>query len=150
MGLREKWLKLHDTDALLTIGAEDALQRLEVREYVLGEHLYEVGDASHELYLILSGSVMEYLECADGTQTIAELRATDFLGEEGCLRGVARSANAIVTETCRVLVVPERDVDQTISNLPRWFISLIESLMVRLQAADARLTAACRLSIDDR
>lgn len=150
MGLREKWLKSHDTEELLVTGAENALQGYEVREYMLGEHVFQVGDASHELYLLLSGRVMEYLECDDGTQTISELRATDFLGEEGCLQGEPRATNAIVTETCRVLVVPEREVDRTISGLPRWFISLIESLMTRLQDADARLTAACRLDIDER
>ncbi len=142
MGLRERWLSAHTVDGAPVRDAEAGLEGFEVREYVLGEHIYQVGDTAHEFYLILSGVVLVYLESESGPQTIAELRASEYLGEISCLQGERRAANAIVTESCRVLVIPEAEAERAIALLPRWFVTLVESLMTRLSGTLLKVAAA--------
>ncbi len=150
MGLREKWLQAQSSETLPATGADTMLQEFEVREFVLGEHIFQAGDAAHEFYIILSGTVLVYLECAEGTQTIAELKAPDFLGERSCLQGEPHSANALATASCRVLVIPEGEAEQAVARLPRWFVTQIETLLIRLRDADERLARACLLDNDFR
>lgn len=148
MGLREKWLRAHSQDAQPTSG-DDLLSHFETREYLLGEHIFAAGDPAHELYEILSGTVLVYHESEHGPITLAELHASDFLGEMGCLQGEPRSFSAMATATTRVLVVPEAVVDATVAHLPRWFLSVIDTLINRLRETDKRLVTHVANEADD-
>jgi CRP/FNR family cyclic AMP-dependent transcriptional regulator len=140
MGLQEKWLSNHAIEELLTAGMQDEIiPGVETRDYLLGEYIFREGDSSHEMFLIIAGRVLVFNERDHDHVVLAELEAPDFLGEMGCLQGSSRFANALALEDCRVLVIPELEVDRTISHLPRWFIRLLDRLIDRLRDADRRI-----------
>lgn len=83
-----------------------AADHLKVEWFPAGSYLIEQGEAPHELYCILSGSVDVVVERADGSLNHrGSIGAGSFFGEDGIATGNARNANVIAREdvTCLVL-----------------------------------------------
>jgi CRP-like cAMP-binding protein len=139
MGLQEKWLQSHSMDDLVREGAGQAMLGGQVMDVQAGDFLFREGDTSHDLYFILSGSVLVYQERPEGNVTLAELKPSEFIGEMGSLQGVPRSAHAMALVPTRVLVIPEAEVDRAITQLPRWFVRLVDTLIDRLRETDRRI-----------
>lgn len=145
MGLQEKWLSHHTTDELMQGSGQLSIAGLATRHYSAGAYLFETGDPSHEMYLILAGRIGIVREEDGCTNTVAELGPLEYLGDMGCLQGVPREVNAIALEAARVLVIPETEIDEVISCLPPWFVRLLDKQIYRLRDAYQQLHGECPL-----
>lgn len=149
MGLQEKWLSAHSIEELQELSKDQSYPGIEVRMYLAGEYIFQAGDPSDDFYIVLAGSIGVYRECASGPVLLDTLRPSDMLGEMGCLQGTARSASAIALDDARLLVIGQEEVDRLVKILPRWFVRLVDVLIDRLRAVDARVAQA-DCSIIDR
>ena len=92
---------------------EEDLRRLSgiARETTLpaGSVLFEQGQESDGLYVILSGIIRVYLTAEDGREaTISLLEDGEIIGEISLIDGLPRSAGAAALTDCRLLFIPHR------------------------------------------
>ena len=140
MGLQEKWLSGHTDEELIAQSSASALPGGGTRDYPAGAEIFKEGAPSHELFILLAGRVLVYQQREGGDVILAELGPPEILGEMGCLQGMPRSAHAVAMEDCRLLVIPEAEVDRTITALPRWFVRVVDILINRLRDTGRRVT----------
>jgi LmbE family N-acetylglucosaminyl deacetylase len=113
-----------DGSSMLGFAADD----LKVEWFPAGSYIIEQGEAAHELFCILSGSVDIVVESGDGRLSrLDTVGAGSFVGEDGIATGNPRNAHVIAREdvTCLVLA-PEprstahaRGADASIHAVPR-------------------------------
>lgn len=95
-----------------------------------GEVIFEEGDHSRELYILLSGA----LEIRRGDQVIATIREKDtYIGEMSTLLGVPRTATVAALEECEMMRVPEDRVTDFFNHSPMLALKLSRILATRLQ-----------------
>jgi cAMP-dependent protein kinase regulator len=79
-----------------------------------GKHLVDQGDASYNLFVILSGKAEVY---KDG-KSVAELGPGDFFGEMGTVGDAPRSATVVSQKRMRILTLGARDVQRLKESAP--------------------------------
>jgi CRP-like cAMP-binding protein len=128
-------LEQDDLDRLSTIARESSLQQ--------GDILFEQGDDSDGLYLIVSGLVRVYLTTEDGREvTISLLEDGEVIGEMSLLDGLPRSAGAAALIETRLIFIPRTpflDLLETRGKLAR---QIILTLCERLRSANAQFDQA--------
>lgn len=79
----------------------------------LGTRIFRYGDPGDKLYVILEGKVRISREMSGmGEEALAVLGQGEIFGEMALLDESARSADAIVHERCRVLVISKDAFDE--------------------------------------
>lgn len=107
-----------------------------------GETIFEQGDPSDHIYLILAGSVDIVILGRDGLERcIASLGPDELFGEMGILSPAPRSATAIAREPTACEVFPADDFLTLMSSDPAKAMELVKSLVLRLRNADRRLAS---------
>src|SRR5918996_2492048 len=105
----------------------------EVRPTQAGEVLFEVGDATYPLVVVLSGETA-IIDRSDGSdQEIATTGPGGFNGELGLLTGQMVFAACVVREPGEVLVVPPAAVHEAIETIPALSDVLITAFARRRQ-----------------
>ncbi|MGH7438021.1 MAG: Crp/Fnr family transcriptional regulator, partial [Polyangiaceae bacterium] len=84
---------------------EGHLARGHVMELAKGEILLTMGQASSEMYMILSGRLSVHLDGGPEADPVAFLGAGETVGELSLLDGSPASAHVLASEASRVLVV---------------------------------------------
>src|SRR5215208_8357017 len=116
----------------------------EVRTTKAGEVLYEVGDATYPLVVVLSGQTAIVDRSEGSDQEIATTGPGGFNGELGLLTGQTVFAACVVREPGEVLLVPPAAVHEAIETIPVLSDVLITAFAWRRQllmrAASATLT----------
>jgi CRP/FNR family transcriptional regulator, cyclic AMP receptor protein len=80
--------------------------------HALGTRIFQHGDPGDKLYVILDGKIRISRQVAGiGEEAIAILERGDIFGEVALLDDAPRSADAIVHERCRLLVIAKNDFD---------------------------------------
>lgn len=128
-------LEPQDLDRLASIARETNLQQ--------GDILFEQGDDSDGLYLIIAGLVRVYLTTEDGREvTISLLEDGEVLGEMSLLDGLSRSAGAAALIETRLIFIPRApflELLETSGSLSR---QIILTLCERLRSANAQFDQA--------
>jgi CRP-like cAMP-binding protein len=105
------------------------LKQLEASFYK-GQVIFEEGDNSRELYILLNGEV----EIKKGGTTIAIVKEPDsYLGEMSTLLGTPRTATMVAASDCLLIRVPESKVTDFFAHSPSLGIKLAKTIAVRLQ-----------------
>src|SRR5215216_5506804 len=116
----------------------------EVRATKAGEVLYEVGDATYPLVVVLSGQTVIIDRSEENDQLIATTGPGGFNGELGLLTGQMVFAACVVSEPGEVLLIPPAGVHEAIETIPVLSDMLIMAFARRRQllmrAAAATLT----------
>src|SRR5215207_8580036 len=116
----------------------------EVRATRAGEVLYEVGDATYPLVVVLSGQTEIVDRSDESDQVIATTGPGGFNGELGLLTGQMVFAACVVREPGEVLLIPPAAVHEAIETIPVLSDVLITAFAWRRQllmrAAAATLT----------
>src|SRR4051794_35741132 len=82
-----------------------------VRQYPPGQVVFNRGDPSETLIVVLSGRVQIIVRSVDGGELIlAVLGAGEVLGEPSVVDGGARSADAQVQDATSLLILPREAV----------------------------------------
>ena len=107
-----------------------------------GETIFEQGEPSDHIYLILAGSVDIVILGRDGAERcIASLGPDEIFGEMGIISPAARSATAIAREPTACEVFPATSFVELMSSDPKKAMELVKSLVLRLRNADRKLAA---------
>jgi CRP-like cAMP-binding protein len=143
------------TDLTATIGKTmlfsgldpDDLRRLAgiARESSLatGHGLFEQGDESDGLYIIVSGIIRIYLTAEDTREaTINLLEDGEVIGEMGLLDGLPRSAGAAALTDVKLIFIPREPFMSLLDSSPKLARSIILMLCERLRAANAQVDQA--------
>lgn len=100
--------------------------------YAAGETIFSAGEAAHEMYLILEGSIEVYnagLQCG-------VLGPGQILDELAVLGGGQRGATAIAREGAVLIPIDARRFEQIVRDMPPFALSVIRSLAERLGRSD--------------
>jgi CRP-like cAMP-binding protein len=128
-------LEPDDLDRLASIARESTLQQ--------GDILFEQGDDSDGLYLIVSCLVRIYLTTEDGREvTISLLEDGEVIGEMSLLDGLSRSAGAAALIETRLIFIPRAPFLDLIENRGKLARQIILTLCERLRSANAQFDQA--------
>ena len=105
------------------------------------ELLFETGDPSDGLYIVLDGTLRLTLSTPDGGELIVrEAEAGDVLGEIGALDGGPRSAHARgVSPSSRLAFLSRPRLDRLMLDHPDLAVSIMRTLCTRLRATTEQL-----------
>jgi thioredoxin reductase (NADPH) len=96
-----------------------------------GQLLFEAGEASYELYVILEGHAEVVRFEGTDAVVIAEYGPGGFVGELNLLTGQRRSVGCRVTEPSRVLVIAEGEFRRLMSVRPSLADTIFNALVAR-------------------
>ena len=109
------------------------------RRFPRGATLFNEGERSDRVILLLSGRVKISYFTEDGREVVLALRsAGDILGELSALDGEPRSASAIALEPVDALLLSADRFRDFLSARPRVALLLLEMLACRLRDADRK------------
>lgn len=126
-----------------------------------GTSLFRSGDEGDAMYLIERGKVRICVRASDGREVIlTELNRGDFFGEMALLDGQRRSADAVVAEDARLMVLSREHFLSFVQSSPRIALEMLTALANRLRHTDELLRRsatrnvnveeAARLTLADR
>ncbi|KAB2873493.1 MAG: Crp/Fnr family transcriptional regulator [Bauldia sp.] len=134
--------------AMLFSGLDpDDMRRLAgiARETTLAPNqtLFEQGDESDGLYLIVSGIVRIFLQADDTREaTINLLEDGEIIGEMALLDGLPRSAGAAALTDVKLIFIPREPFLELLDSSPKLARQIILMLCERLRAANAQVDQA--------
>jgi CRP/FNR family transcriptional regulator, cyclic AMP receptor protein len=121
------------------MGADDQLFERFGRGFPKGHVLFQDGEHGKEMYVIQSGKVRIAKKVRDTETTLAILTPGQFFGEMSILNDKPRSADAIVEEEAKLLVIDPKTFEAMIRGNAEIAIRMIKSLAARLQEADTQI-----------
>jgi len=110
-----------------------------IKEFGVGDVIFEEGSTGRELFVVLDGQV-EIAKISGGTKTvIVTLGKGEFFGEMAVIDGSARSATAIVaTPNTRVMRINHARFVYLVSQQPAFALMVMDALAKRLRASNDR------------
>jgi CRP-like cAMP-binding protein len=126
---------------------ESELRRLAgiARETTLvpGEVLFEQGEESDGLYIVITGIVRIYLTAHDGREaTISLLEDGEMIGEISLRDGLPRSAGAAALTATKLIFIPHRPFCELLDISPKLTRQVLIMLCERLRAANGQVDQA--------
>ncbi len=118
---------------------EEALFERIGKELPTGTVIFREGETGREMYVLQSGKVDITKKIRDTEKTLATLNPGDFFGEMSILNNKPRSANAVVSENAKLLIVEPKMFESMIRNNVEIAIRIIKMLAKRLQDADDQI-----------
>lgn len=115
------------------------------RDIQPGEVIFQEGDSSCELYLIVSGAVHIVKQRGEATHTIATDAAGDYFGDMAIFENRPRSAGAVAAEAGILLVLSPERFRQIILQEPAISFEIFRELSARLRRFDQEMAAATAL-----
>jgi len=117
--------------------------RAQPRALAKGEMLFNVGDHSDALYVVLEGRIRIWAVSAAGAEvTLNVLTSNAVFGEIGMLDGGARTAGASAMTSTWVLAIARRTFFDAMDRDPRLVRNTLELLCKRLRWTSARVEDA--------
>ncbi|MCB1494785.1 MAG: Crp/Fnr family transcriptional regulator [Bauldia sp.] len=108
-----------------------------------GETLFDQGDESDGLYIVVSGILRIYLTADDTREaTINLLEEGEVIGEIALLDGLPRSAGAAALTDARLIFIPREPFMEMLDSSPRLARQIILMLCERLRAANEQVDQA--------
>lgn len=105
--------------------------------WAAGERVFDKGDPSDNMYILLSGRVGITLNGdPDSTEYVAQLGQGDCFGEMGLLDDLPRSATAHVLETAEALSLSRERLQGMLLAYPELGIGMLAALSRRLRDAN--------------
>jgi len=105
-----------------------------VRQFALGQTLFQQGDPADAFFIVLSGWAVLFREQADGERTVIHLFGPgDSLAEALILPGSLYPASAEAASELRVLRVPAAGFRQQIEERPQLALSIISATLKHLK-----------------
>jgi NTE family protein len=101
-----------------------------------GAPLFEAGEPSDALYLVLSGCLGAY--AGDPPQLLARIPAGETVGEMGVLSGRPRSATVRAIRDSDVARLPREAFDRIVATNPAALLRVAQLLVARLEAREPR------------
>lgn len=101
-----------------------------------GTVLFEKGDASDTIYLLLSGALGVSVMRANGAERmVGRLGPGEIVGEMGCITGEPRSATVRALRTCELLAISWEDLEAIAASDPAVLTLICRTVVQRLVRA---------------
>lgn len=100
------------------------------RRFQAGQPIFEQGQAGHELFLLISGTVAVERD----TRLLAQLGPGSNFGEMAMLDEPTRSATARAVEDCELMVIPRDAFFALLKGNPMLAVKILWNLLLRLSA----------------
>jgi len=113
---------------------KDAFSPDSLREYGDGDIIFREGEASFEMYVVQSGTVV----VSKAGVELAHLTRGDFLGEMSLLESLPRSATVTALGPARLLCIQPGGFLLKIRRDPTFAFELLQSLSRRIRQANER------------
>ena len=115
-------------------------------EYTAGDHLFSLGDASDQFFIILTGQVAFY-QTADGHKTyIRSSRAGEQIGFVGMIGLHARRGDAVIEQSGLLLEVSSALFHQVCEKFPEDFVIFMINISREMSREISHLDALCARS----
>ena len=119
---------------------ESMSYKLEITEFIKGDHLCRQGEEADFFYIISEGEVEVSALNRDGDKVhLADLGSGQVIGEIALFAGGKRTADVVAKTDVKAFRVNKGGYEELMKDLPDWTVSLIESLIERLRRADHRI-----------
>ncbi len=120
--------------------------QLERRSLAAGEAMFQEGDASHTMYVILEGQIEIVKSAAAGSFRVALLGEGQWFGEVGLIGVSRRVATARACRPTRLVEIPARELRELykrdIKSYALFTMNLARGLARKLQLAETMLADA--------
>lgn len=121
------------------------------KRYAAGKPLVQQGDASDDMFVLVSGRVQVVSHGLDGTDVVlAWLGPSEVFGEVALFDGGVRSASVIAHEATHALQLPRVAFMQALMQQPSIAVKLLAVLAQRLRRLTERTDDAAFLDIPTR
>ena len=108
-----------------------------------GDVLFEQGEESDGLYIVITGIVRIYLTAGDGREaTISLLEDGEMIGEIALLDGLPRSAGAAALTPTKLIFIPHRPFCDLLDSSTQLSRQVMLMLCERLRAANKQVDQA--------
>lgn len=104
-----------------------------------GEYLIREAEASDAMYFLQKGSMAVMKRTGAREGQIGTIYAGELVGEMSFLDQLPRSASVKAITNCTVIEIPHEKFNTFLNRLPKWYRSLINTLLDRLRKANSRL-----------
>lgn len=113
---------------------------LEEQHFLTGEVIFQEGDFSQELYIVVTGRVSAVKDHGGSHErTIAFFGPGDFFGEMAIFEGAPRSATMATEEEAELLVLSPEKFKQTIYQKPDMAFEIFRELSARLRRREEEM-----------
>jgi NTE family protein len=104
-----------------------------------GKTLIQQGDASDELFIIVSGALGVYIrvDSAGSERFVARIGPGETVGEMGLISGEPRSATVRCLRDAEILAIAKKEWDAFADRHPGAFLAITQTLISRLRAAQS-------------
>lgn len=124
---------------------------IDTRQFVRNDLLFAEGEASTELFVVVSGRVAVSSKSIDGRESMfALMERGDLFGEMPLFDDEGRSADARALEPSEALVVPYAPLRAIYERRPALLWSVVRLLVGRLRSTDIALADAVFLDVTGR
>ncbi len=106
------------------------------RHFAAAETIFDEGDFSRDLYLIVTGQVDIVQQRGDTLQTLVTLHDGDYFGDMAIFEERPRSAGAVAASDARLLMLSPEGFRQTITQEPAISFEIFRELSARLRRID--------------
>jgi CRP-like cAMP-binding protein len=105
-------------------------------EYPRGRVVFQAGETSTEMYVVLQGTVDMVVQgpWKPTTCVVRSVGPGEFFGEMACFRGRPRAAHAVVREDAVLLRLSQVAINELLARSPRFAKGVIQTLCDRLEA----------------
>lgn len=103
---------------------------MEQREFNPGQAIYQIGERSDSVFLILSGRVGLYSP-VDLTKPYVLHDQYEVFGETGVVQKQLRASKAVCMEKCVVVVVHRNDFEKRLKNCDPLIKRLLETMIAK-------------------
>ena len=111
---------------------------LEEQHFLAGEVIFQEGDFSQELYIVVMGRVGAVKDYRGArAHTVGIFEAGDFFGDMAIFEGAPRSATMVTEVEAELLVLSSDKFKQTIYQKPDMAFEIFRELSARLRQREA-------------
>lgn len=103
------------------------------------QSLFNEGDPADSMYIVRRGEIKVYLHKDGHEVSLATIGEGGIVGEMAFFDQKPRSASVKATKDAEVTVITKDDFGKLMKQIPKWFVTLMSSLSVRLRQTNERL-----------
>jgi CRP-like cAMP-binding protein len=110
-----------------------------VRSVAFGETVIQQGDLGDEMYVVKSGQFSVYRTIGERKIVLWTAKEGDVIGEMALISGQVRQASVEADRAGELYVIGIQAFRRNAYHIPRWFMTIIESLVTRIKDTNEKL-----------
>jgi CRP/FNR family cyclic AMP-dependent transcriptional regulator len=110
-----------------------------IRKYKKGDSLFDEGDDSASLFVVIKGIVSIQKDRLGETVELARILAGEVIGEIGFFDGKPRSALAVAVSDLEVIEIEYQAMEKICATIPPYMRTIMAGMAERLRKADHEL-----------